>query len=105
VAYTNPALTSSYAQQGYVTPPQSAPPAAAAPSYPAGYGQYGAPAQPTAFAQAMAPEMAAMAAQVPPQVEAWLASLPEEQRAASRAAYLAQAQGQQSAPTPTGPGI
>jgi hypothetical protein len=106
VAYAAPAPTQSpYMPQGYATPntgagvpqgymmqPQSAPPAAAAPSYPAGYGQYSAPAP-------------SLLEQVPPPVEAWLASLPEEQRAASRAAYLAQQQGQQPAPTPTGPGI
>jgi hypothetical protein len=82
--------------QGYVPTPYGAAPAAAVhPEYAAAVAQPGA----QVYVQPNAP---VLQQPVPPPVEAWLASLPEGQRAASRAAYLAQQQGQQPV---AGPGI
>lgn len=81
---------------GY-TPPQSASPAAGvAPNgfYMPGQGGYAAPTPP-----------AAAEPPVPPHVEAWLATLPPEQQAGSRAQYLASQIGQQPTAAPAGPGI
>lgn len=111
-----------YAQTGTVpTPYGSVPAAAVHPQYAAAAtgGAYPAPAQPyaapqsvspappqpSAYAVAAAPEMATMAAQLPAPVEAWLASLPADQQAAQRAAYLQHAAAQQAPGAPAGPGI
>lgn len=84
--------------------PYAAPPA----QYPQGTGPGGyhmGSGEPAAVPQYVAaPNEPAL----PPPVEAWLASLPEAQRAASRAAYIAQQQGQNGAQAPaqpTGPGM
>jgi hypothetical protein len=110
------------ATQGYPTYGPPAPQQYAAPaqpySAPPAYGQapqYGAApvvgampqGAPSAFAAAAAPELAAMAAQIPPHVEAWLASLDPATAAQQRAAFLANA-GQPQGGAPVygpGPGI
>lgn len=93
------------APQSYPATPPQAPGA-----YPHPYGG----AQPTDAAPAYGyqpqPAPAPPVEQLPPAVEAWLASLPEDQRAAQRAAFLqhqAQQQAAAAAPPPayTGPGI
>lgn len=77
------------AQIAYGIPPQSAPPAPQ--PYPQGYGQYApAPAQPQSTGN--------------PAFDAYLASLPESQRPAALAQYMAQAAGQPQPPQ-GGPGI
>lgn len=89
-----------YGQAGY-------PQANVAPTGPGGMYMPGAaaPAQPAPPAVSAPP--AAAAAQVPPQIEAWLATLPPELAAQQRAAYLANAAPQPAATAPaaTGPGM
>jgi hypothetical protein len=114
---TGPTFASPALVDRLTSTPQSAPPAAAPavdPAYAAWLasqqamraeqqfqaGPYGDGMMAPPVAPAVPPQP------LPPPVEAWLASLPAEQQVVSRAAYIAQQQGQPAAATaPSGPGI
>lgn len=116
VSYQQPAAAQQYAQYGVANPyqPLTSHEAAAGVAQPAyqPQQQYAyAPQQPQqGYTPGTVPPQPAAPtpAQLPPGVEAWLASLPAEQQAGARAQFLAQQGGaaaQQQPAGPAGPGI
>lgn len=107
-AYAPPAAPQQYAVPGVQVPPGASYPVAGMENYqPAPAASVSAPAVDPAYAAWQAQQAVAMAAppapaagQLPPHIEAWIASLPPEQQAVQRAALQASAP-----PQPAGPGI